>query len=238
MDLPHGVPKSPRSRHIQSFNPLRWGSSCIWCSPDMPLTPEILWSHRRARLLSFCLSFLLSSTVCTLQLALGSELHLTIQGLAHALPCPSPDKDWREVCRRSPCLPKSLPGGLPGIVWWPSSVGPLSPVSLTSFRPWIQSSPRLPESPSPTLAGDAGLKEACFCDAPLIPMYFMANHSSLLGQLSSLWALGQTLCQPLQKCQHQSCFEVGSKCSSCRQMAKTSQKDCLKHFRKQVAKLK
>lgn len=60
--------------------------------------------------MSFCLSFLLSSIVCTLQLALGSELHLPIQGFDHPVPCPSPDRDWREVCRHSPCLPKSLLG--------------------------------------------------------------------------------------------------------------------------------
>lgn len=57
-----------------------------------------LWSCRIIKHWVSFLSFLLCPALSTLQLALGSETHLTIQDLDHPLPCFSLGKGWKEGC--------------------------------------------------------------------------------------------------------------------------------------------
>lgn len=82
MNLSHLVPESPEPRHIQSLCSSRVRAYPSLVQPQTqnlmclgwPSSPSVSMESQAARLLSFCLGFLLSTTVSTLSLGCSETL--------------------------------------------------------------------------------------------------------------------------------------------------------------------
>ena len=104
-------------------------------------------------------------------------------------------------------------------------------MSLATCELWDTSLLELPKSPSPTLDGGAGLKETCFCDAPLDPLYFTADCLPLSDQPTVPELSDRHSVNPFKSANANLVLKYEVSFLHISKRLKQPIKDCLRHFR-------